>query len=77
MLKAIHGAQTGSAANFVLIFPSNLQSEALRYIGEDVTWDDRPGTFVKNPKLANTLPEIKLADGESIHGELFPLVWSR
>jgi len=50
---------------------------ALRYIGEDVTWDDRPGTFVTNPNLAKTLPEINLADGESIHGELFPVVWPR
>lgn len=50
---------------------------ALRYIGEDVTWDDRPGTFVKNPNLAKTLPEINLADGEAMHGELFPVVWQR
>jgi ectoine hydroxylase-related dioxygenase (phytanoyl-CoA dioxygenase family) len=47
---------------------------ALRYLGEDVTWDDRPGTFIKNPNLAKNLPEINLADGESIHGELFPVV---
>ena len=50
---------------------------ALRYIGEDVTWDDRPGTYVKNPNLAKTLPEFNLLDGESIHGELFPVVWQR
>ena len=50
---------------------------ALRYIGEDVTWDDRPGTFIKNPALAQTLPPINLTDGESLHGELFPLVWKR
>jgi len=50
---------------------------ALRYIGEDVTWDDRPGTFVTNPSLAKTLPEINLADGELIHGDLFPVVWPR
>jgi len=50
---------------------------ALRYIGEDVTWDDRPGTFFKNPNLAKTLPEINLADGEAMHGELFPVVWPR
>lgn len=48
---------------------------ALRYLGEDVTWDDRPGTFIKNPSLAKTLPPVKLVDGESIHGELFPLIW--
>ncbi len=50
---------------------------ALRYIGEDVTWDDRPGTFIKNPALAKTLPPVNLTDGEPVHGELFPLVWKR
>jgi len=50
---------------------------ALRYIGEDVTWDDRPGTFVKNPNLVETLPDIRLANGEPVHGDLFPVVWQR
>ncbi len=50
---------------------------ALRYIGEDVTWDDRPGTFITNPNLAKTLPPIDLTDGEPLRGELFPLVWKR
>ena len=50
---------------------------ALRYIGEDVTWDDRPGTFVKNPALADTLPPMNFTDGESLHGEVFPLIWKR
>ncbi len=50
---------------------------ALRYIGEDVTWDDRPGTFITNPNLAKTLPPMNLTDGESLHGELFPLIWKR
>jgi len=50
---------------------------ALRYIGEDVTWDDREGIFVKNPYLAANLPVINLTDGESIHGDLFPVVWPR
>jgi len=48
---------------------------ALRYIGEDVTWDDRPGTFITNPNLAKTLPPTNLTDGEPLHGELFPLIW--
>ena len=48
---------------------------ALRYIGEDVTWDDRPGTFIKNPNLAKTLPDIILAEGDAVHGDLFPKVW--
>jgi hypothetical protein len=46
---------------------------ALRYIGEDVTYDDRPGTFIKNLNLAKTLPPVDLADDEHMHGELFPL----
>ena len=50
---------------------------ALRYIGEDVTYDDRPGTFIKNPNLAKTLPPVDLAEGERMHGELFPLIWQR
>jgi ectoine hydroxylase-related dioxygenase (phytanoyl-CoA dioxygenase family) len=50
---------------------------ALRYVGEDVTWDDRPGTFMTNPNLAKTLPPINLTNGESLHGELFPLIWKR
>jgi len=50
---------------------------ALRYIGEDVTFDDRPGTFIKNPHLARTLPPVNLADGAPMHSDLFPLVWQR
>lgn len=50
---------------------------ALRYIGEEVTWDDREGTFVKNPHLTKSLPDINLADGEHLHGDLFPVVWRR
>jgi hypothetical protein len=45
---------------------------ALRYIGEDVTYDDRPGTFIKNLNLAKTLPPVDLADDERMHGELSP-----
>lgn len=63
--------------------PGNLSASqrrrglALRYVGEDVTWDDRPGTFVKNPNLAKTLPPITLADGQALEHELFPLLWAR
>jgi hypothetical protein len=48
------------------------RGRALRYIGEDVIWDDRPGTFITNPNLAKPLPPIDLTDGESLHGEFFP-----
>ncbi len=50
---------------------------ALRYTGDDATWDTRPGTFMQNPKLAATLPEVHLDDGDKMGGELFPKVWPR
>jgi len=49
---------------------------ALRYVGEDVTFDARPGTFLQNPRLAAMLPPLGLRDGEPLSGELFPEVWS-
>jgi ectoine hydroxylase-related dioxygenase (phytanoyl-CoA dioxygenase family) len=48
---------------------------SLRYIGQDVRYDGRPGTFLQSPKLGNLLPPITLQDGDVISGELFPRVW--
>lgn len=48
---------------------------ALRYLGDDVRYDSRPGTFMDNPKVKATLPEIMLQDGDKISGELFPKVF--
>ena len=50
---------------------------ALRYLGDDVTFDSRPGTFLENKKVMDTVPPITLKDGEKISGELFPRVWPR
>lgn len=50
---------------------------ALRYLGEDAVFDDRPGTFLENRKVMETIPSIKLKDGEAFSGELFPRVWPR
>jgi len=50
---------------------------ALRYIGDDVTWDDRPGTFIKNKKIQDILPSLSLKKGDSLTGDVFPLIWSR
>ncbi len=50
---------------------------ALRYLGDDVTFDDRPGTFLENKKVMETIPEINLKDGDAFSGELFPRVWPR
>ncbi len=48
---------------------------AVRYVGPDVVYDARPGTFTQNPALAAHLPTIDLADGDPLRGELFPRVW--
>ncbi|MFQ5699679.1 MAG: phytanoyl-CoA dioxygenase family protein [Myxococcota bacterium] len=50
---------------------------ALRYVGEGTVYDARPGTFLDNPRLRATLPEIDARDGEPLHGPLFPRVWPR
>lgn len=50
---------------------------ALRYLGDDVVYDNRPGTFIENPKIQAIIPEIKLRDGDKISGKLFPKVWPR
>ena len=50
---------------------------ALRYVGDDCVYDPRPGTFMENPKVKALLPEIRLADGDPMGGELFPRVWPR
>ena len=49
---------------------------ALRYLGDDVRYDTRAGTFMDNPKVKATLPEITLGDGDKISGDLFPKVWA-
>jgi ectoine hydroxylase-related dioxygenase (phytanoyl-CoA dioxygenase family) len=50
---------------------------SLRYIGQDVRYDGRPGTFLQSPKLSSRLPPISFNDGDPIVGELFPRVWPR
>ncbi len=59
-------------------FSSNMRRRglALRYIGDDVTWDDRPGTFITNPKLKSILPSLDYKKGQSLDSDLFPLIWT-
>ena len=49
---------------------------ALRYIGDDVTWDDRPGTFITNNKIQEILPPLSFQKGDFLTGDVFPLIWS-
>ena len=48
---------------------------ALRYVGEDVVWDARKGTFMENEKIQKLLPPINLNDGDVLTSELFPVIW--
>ena len=50
---------------------------ALRFLGDDAVYDDRPGTFLKNPQMMALLPDLNLRDGDPVRGELFPQVWPR
>lgn len=50
---------------------------ALRYLGDDAEYDDRPGTFVENEKVMALLPGFKMKDGEHFGEPLFPAVWPR
>lgn len=48
---------------------------ALRYLGDDAVYDDRPGTFIHNPKVRELLPPVELQDGDAMEHEIFPQVW--
>jgi ectoine hydroxylase-related dioxygenase (phytanoyl-CoA dioxygenase family) len=50
---------------------------ALRYVGDDSVYDDRPGTFLESAQMKTHLPELGLADGQRFRGDLFPQVWPR
>ncbi len=50
---------------------------ALRYLGDDAVYDDRPGTFLENPKVRALLPDFDVKDGERPEGDVFPKVWPR
>jgi len=64
-----HSSGNGSAT-------TRRRALALRYLGDDVRYDTRAGTFMDNPKVKAILPEITLGDGDKITSELFPKVWA-
>lgn len=45
---------------------------ALRFTGDDVVYDPRPGTFLETPGLRERLPPVGLAPGDALSGPLFP-----
>jgi ectoine hydroxylase-related dioxygenase (phytanoyl-CoA dioxygenase family) len=50
---------------------------ALRYVGDDAVYDDRPGTFLESAQMKAHLPELGLEDGEPFRGDLFPKIWPK
>ena len=64
----------GSAGNFSS--DTRRRGLALRYIGDDVTWDDRPGTFMTNKNVKSILPSLNFKNGQSLNSELFPRLWN-
>ena len=46
----LHGSSGNKSSNI------RRRGLALRYIGDDVAWDDRPGTFITNEKIKKILP---------------------
>lgn len=49
---------------------------AVRYLGDDVTFDSRPGTFVEKDTIRNGLLEpIVYEDGQRLGGANFPVAW--
>ena len=50
---------------------------ALRYTGDDASYDSRPGTFVWFPTMTSIKEQITLSDGAPMGGPVFPKVWPR
>ena len=50
---------------------------ALRYLGDDARFDDRPGTFLESKSVMATVPPTELKHGDAFSGDLFPKVWPR
>lgn len=51
---------------------------SVRYMGEDVRYDARPGTFVEKASIQALLREpIRIVDGKPPEGANFPVAWPR
>ena len=67
----LHGSSGNKSSNI------RRRGLALRYIGDDVAWDDRPGTFITNEKIKKILPPLKFKKGDNLNSNIFPQVWSQ
>ena len=51
-----------------------------RYVGDDARWVERPGHFMRMPKVRQMMEALDIPDlqaGDSIDGKLFPRVWPK
>ena len=46
----------------------------MRFLGDDVVWDSRPGTFIEKETIREILPELNLKDGDQLENPYFPLI---
>ena len=46
----------------------------MRFLGDDVVWDSRPGTFIEKETIREILPELNLKDGDQLESQCFPLI---
>ena len=46
----------------------------MRFLGDDVVWDSRPGTFIEKETIQEILQEMNLKDGNQLESPCFPLI---
>jgi|CXWL01.1.fsa_nt_gi ectoine hydroxylase-related dioxygenase (phytanoyl-CoA dioxygenase family) len=74
----IHHPLVFHAAGGNLSAGSRRRAVSIRYMGDDVLLDGRPGTFIEKESVRALLKEpIAVNDGERPSGANFPIVWSR
>ena len=50
----IHGSGGNQSSN------QRRRALAMRFLGDDVVWDSRPGTFIEKETIQEILPELNL-----------------
>lgn len=64
----IHGSGGNQSSN------QRRRALAMRFLGDDVVWDSRPGTFIEKETIQEILPELNLKDGHQLESPCFPLI---
>lgn len=66
----IHGAPGNRTAD------RRRRALAVRYTGDDATYDPRPGTFMEMQSVRANIPPAGIDAGAPMGGPLFPLAWA-